>query len=130
MCLVTAFSSMENLQNEISGHERELDYYLSGTPSWIIRAFDTEHFRGLDEAAKTLFIKKLLSTPNGKSAVLSTILNKSAVFELVVRRKLDLSIFAADRDIEVIKQLRQNYGTVFGIDFDIFTNCTPGTYPN
>ena len=121
---------MENLQNEISGYERELDYYLNGTPSWIIRAFDTEPFRGLDEAAKTLFIKKLLSTPNGKSAVLSIILNKGEVFELVVRRKLDLSIFAADRDLEVIKQLRHNYGTGSGIDFDIFTNCTPGTYPN
>ena len=105
---------MENLQSEISGQARELDYYLSGTPSWIIRAFDREPFRRLDEAAKTLFIKKLLLTPNGKSAVLSTILNKSDVFELVIRKKLDLSIFAADRDLEVIKQLRHNYGT--GLD--------------
>ena len=94
------------IQTGLSKDENELEYYMTGIPSWIMQSFETRVFRQLDLAGKTQFIKSLLLTPNGKSALLSAIQYNTSILNLVAGQKINLTVFAAERDLDVIEQLK------------------------
>lgn len=126
------FTSLHELQKVLTGDINELDHYMTGIPNWIMHSFDTRVFSQLDEAEKTAFIKRLLTTPNGKSALLSAIPHNNSLLELIVKHDINLAVFASDRDLDVIRELRLAHPdeTVDNLFVFIMINCTLGIILN
>ena len=122
------------IQTYLSKDENELEYYMTGIPSWIMQSFETRVFRQLDLAEKTRFIKSVLLTPNGKSALLSAIQYDTSILNLVADQNINLTVFAADRDLDVIEQLKTANNPGKWDNLDSFpvndTNCTLGIILN
>lgn len=116
------FTSLHELQKVLTGDINELDHYMTGIPNWIMHSFDTRVFSQLDVAGKTSFIKRLLMTPNGKSALLSAISYNDNLLGLIMEHNINLAVFASDRDLDVIRELRatHNNGTGQIISFSAF----------
>ena len=87
---------------------------------------ETEAFKALNKSDKARYLKSLLMTPNGKSAVLSMLqydgwffffflksfITRSLLFlenilELAIETELDLAFYVDQRDLDVIDDLSQ-----------------------